>query len=416
MTALQPALSTSEIGALTSLRAPLAWWVVIYHLAAPSYWLGQFMAPGLVFDLVGCGYVAVDIFFLLSGYILGRVYADIAHGQWRAYAVARIARLWPLHLFALLLCLPFVLRGDWGWWLPVMLAVCAMGIQAWIPPWSLAINPPAWSIADEAFFAAIFPACQRILRLVTRPILLIGMIVVAWLAGLIFTWAVAHGSVAWTWSAVESHGPTNAWDNFVRFFPLLRVTEFFAGMALAAWHRQVGGRGDGRWLVPLGLILLLAPLTFVGNEIPYLLVHNGLLLPGAAALIIGLCDRRWDGTWLCHPLALLLGRASFAMYLLHTPVLMLCNSLFKHFSAGWDPGLLCKIITYLVLVQASAVLAHLWIEEPARRFVRRRFSPGETSVAKDAKLAGAPPLADSTSSIPVSAPITTKGKSCDSAG
>lgn len=402
MTALQPALSTSEIGALTSLRAPLAWWVVLYHLAAPSCWLGQLLAPGPVLELLGCGYVAVDLFFLLSGYILGRVYADIARGQWRTYAVARVARLWPLHLFALLLCLPLVLRGEWGWWLPVVLAVCASGIQAWIPPWSLAINPPAWSIADEAFFAAVFPASQRLLRRVTRPIVLLGIVLTAWLTGLVLTWIVAHHSVAWTWSALESHGPTDAWDNFVRFFPLLRVTEFFAGMALAAWHRQKGGCGDGRWLVPLGIIVLIAPLAFAGNEIPYLLVHNGLLLPGAAILIIGLCDRRWDCTWLSHPLALLLGRASFAMYLLHTPVLMFCNSLFRHFPEGWDPGLLFRIVVYLGLVQACAVIAHLWIEEPARRFVRQRFSPDKTSAAKDSKLATARLLADSASALPVS--------------
>lgn len=380
-TLLRPALSTGEIGALTSLRAPLAWWVVLYHLAAPTQWLGQILPPGPVLELLGCGYVAVDVFFLLSGYILGRVYADIAQGQGRAYAVARLARLWPLHLFALLVCLPFAV-GTWGWSLPVVLAVCALGLQAWIPPWSLAINPPAWSIADEAFFAAVFPACQQLLRRITRPAFLMGLVIVAWLAGLFLTWAVAHGTTAWTWSAVESHGATGPWEDLVRFFPLVRVTEFLAGMALAAWHRQVDGSGDGRWLVPLGLGLLLAPLLCAGATLPYLLVHNGLLLPGAAALIIGLCDRRWAGTWLCHPLALLLGRASFAMYLLHTPVMMCCNSLFKRLPHAWETGPWTMTLIYLALVQASAVAAHVWLEEPARRFVRRRCSPDLPPVAR----------------------------------
>ena len=82
-----------DIRPLTSLRFFAAMWVVAFH-----YWpnLSSVMPP-----LVAKGYLGVELFFVLSGFILCHVYLDsVADGGFRygSFLWARLARIYPLHL------------------------------------------------------------------------------------------------------------------------------------------------------------------------------------------------------------------------------------------------------------------------------------------------------------------------------
>src|SRR5471032_1559875 len=86
-----------DLRPLTALRFFAAMWVVLYH-----YWPnlnGEHMPA-----LVAHGYLGVELFFVLSGFILCHVYLDqFASGRFRygGFLWARLARVYPLHIAAL---------------------------------------------------------------------------------------------------------------------------------------------------------------------------------------------------------------------------------------------------------------------------------------------------------------------------
>lgn len=92
--------SSQNIVALTGLRGLAAIWVLLYHVF------------GYHVFLLGLGYAGVDIFFMLSGFILTHVYiADRQLGTRRGYAhflLVRLARIYPLHLFTLVVLIMIV--------------------------------------------------------------------------------------------------------------------------------------------------------------------------------------------------------------------------------------------------------------------------------------------------------------------
>ncbi len=86
---------------LTGIRAILAWWVVLLHILCNDK-MAAYFRFSRVFSR---GYLAVDGFFVLSGFILCHVYAtsfsSVSLSQYRTFLVARLARIYPVHLFML---------------------------------------------------------------------------------------------------------------------------------------------------------------------------------------------------------------------------------------------------------------------------------------------------------------------------
>lgn len=172
------------IPALTGIRGAAALWVFLFHLPLTAS-----------LPLIRDGFLGVDVFFVLSGFVLSLAYAGKPpsglDGYWR-FLVTRAARIWPLHAVALLVlaCLVFALPGfadryssdkfAWGD-LPAHISLTYL--------WSghhIAWNVPSWSLSAEAFAYLLFPfLLSGITRLVRSPRLaLIGAVLAlsAWLA------------------------------------------------------------------------------------------------------------------------------------------------------------------------------------------------------------------------------------------
>jgi peptidoglycan/LPS O-acetylase OafA/YrhL len=162
------------INPLTSLRFFAAMWVVLYH-----YWpnLGRSLPP-----LVAKGYLGVELFFVLSGFILCHVYLDgLAAGRfgYGSFLWARLARIYPLHLVTLIgagvMALAAGAAGhvfdsnvlSWPS-LPANLLL----VQAWGLAPQAAWNHPSWSISAEWFAYLIFPLfAWAALKFAKRPYL-----------------------------------------------------------------------------------------------------------------------------------------------------------------------------------------------------------------------------------------------------
>jgi peptidoglycan/LPS O-acetylase OafA/YrhL len=96
--------SNRRLPSLTSLRGIAALWVVLYHYCGTAqYFPNLDITPHSY--LISKGYLAVDMFFMLSGLVMTHVYyrSQSIGRHYRGFLAARVARLYPLHIFILLL-------------------------------------------------------------------------------------------------------------------------------------------------------------------------------------------------------------------------------------------------------------------------------------------------------------------------
>ncbi len=163
----------ANIKPLTSLRFFAAMWVVLFH-----YW--PHLAVSGTPAFIQKGYLGVELFFTLSGFILCHVYlSGLGEGRFKygSFLWARLARVYPLHLATLLgvglmaggaMAAGLTVDGNILSWasLPAnLLMVHAWGFAP-VAGW----NHPSWSISAEWFAYLMFPAFGWLAwRLRSRP-------------------------------------------------------------------------------------------------------------------------------------------------------------------------------------------------------------------------------------------------------
>lgn len=359
--------------ALTALRFFAAAYVVAFHYT-PYYF------PDADGGFIGLGYSGVTFFFLLSGFILAYNYrdADLASPQARAlFYRARFARVYPVFLLALLIHVPWFL--VWVMKQPMPLkalmasgAVLApLGIHAWVPGAACSLDCPSWSVSVEFFFYALFPI---LLPLVLRNPRRIALATLAfWVAAAalaISVWQASSGGVSLIAPEAGGIRPVLLAE-FVKYFPLLHLPEFIAGLLLyVAWRHAS---------LPVPLLLTVAAgfgaLIVAGNGyVPDPILHNGITMLAWAPLILA-CAAMRRGPLCSRPLVFL-GKISFALYLLHIPVFAILNTADKAVLNSWlaaRPWIGIGVASLTSL--AAATLVHLLVEEPARRRILRGARP-----------------------------------------
>lgn len=351
------------IDPLTSVRFFLALGVVLFHYQLA--WTLPSEAAGLL-DRARLG---VDVFFILSGFILTHVYlqGDVAPA-YRRFIVARFARIYPAHFFILMGMLLLVLAA----------AIVGVGLEpgrfnlpdfvqtlllthAWFPRQSMVLwNGPAWSLSAEWFVYLIFPAYAWVaLRLRERPLLLTGLAV-----ALFFMIDFAYGRV---FGVVLPRAEDNL--GILRIIP-----EFLFGIGLYYLGQRV-------WLssrLAITISLASAAALLIGMQIP---LDDRIIvgLSGPLILSLALLAKSGAGTFLSKPLWLFAGEASYALYLVHIPILMVWrNAIQKITGLGGDYRMgLMELGALLAVTLAAAALIHLAVERPGRRWIRRLLGRGE---------------------------------------
>jgi len=109
-----PAQTNQYLPALTALRGIAALWVVLFHMDVIIFYreLGTII-PHTWSGLITKGYLWVDFFFILSGFIICHIYGEQLSGNLhfsniKEYIISRFFRIYPLHLFTLFLLIGFV--------------------------------------------------------------------------------------------------------------------------------------------------------------------------------------------------------------------------------------------------------------------------------------------------------------------
>jgi peptidoglycan/LPS O-acetylase OafA/YrhL len=352
---------------LTGIRALAALMVLGMHTE-------QNVPAGLdrLFPFFARGYLGVDFFFVLSGYIITHVYfANLASPNLSAVRIFlwhRFIRLYPVHITVLAALVAIVSFGgaagfalnnpqEWQWndllWQLTLL-------QAWGVTRSPGWNAPSWSISAEWFAYLLFPLLAPALNWVRQRGIAL-LIAVTALTAMALLFAMAD----WT---------LNTW---VGAPALTRVFgEFLCGAALcravALSHEWPLPRGD---VLGTGAFIAFLFGASVGLQDVALIPLLALTILGAAisgghlARLLGSRPFVW------------LGDVSYSVYMVHFPVLIVIRRFWERlgFSEWQLAGKIFAFLATVVLVVALAAMLFYVVERPAR--VRLRDHMGKFAPA-----------------------------------
>jgi peptidoglycan/LPS O-acetylase OafA/YrhL len=390
-----------EIKALTGLRILAAVWVVLFHfrpmLSDISPDFRENLAP-----VLNCGAQGVDLFFILSGFVLTWNYLDRMGRSWSTretlhFLWLRLARVWPvylvtMHLAALLVILSLHVGHTP---LPEASSLTAISyvrqvllIQLWFEPFfdGTSWDGPAWSISAEWLAYLLFGLLALVIfrmKLATRARTLMWLAVVASLPPVVMLLASGHFYTPWSW------------------LPRI-VTQFAAGALACAAVRRLRLSDRGRHIAGYLSLLLLAAVVgvlywFNAHPISGVVendssgVVDALFVPLVITLAVGLGSLP---RLLSTRVMVYGGQISFCLYMVHELV---------HTSWGWavdnfnltpwesdSPWKWNVLGLFAIALALSSLLYHV-VEEPARRWMRRmvdvrpatpRTEPGESAPAK----------------------------------
>jgi peptidoglycan/LPS O-acetylase OafA/YrhL len=363
---MNASVARADIPVLTSLRFWAAAIVVLNHLDAAH--LGYL--PDIVKGWCQSGYEAVTFFFVLSGFILTYVYSsnreqDSLNVSVRRFQVARLARIGPAYYLALVLLLPpfvygFAVAGIMSaeTFALATIAVPTL-VQAWWPPVSFSWNGPAWSLSVEVFFYALFPTLLARTRTLSRRKLLAIAAV-----------AVLASAVARSYMPAMVSADSSNWRYFFHYFPLFHLPTFIFGMALGRMFLFERAPSDSlNRLSFVGAAIALAVLLGYRSALPSWLASDAVLVPLYGIVI--LAGARLKGALkaaLAHPRLVLLGHASYSIYILHIAIVFWWQwAALKVFKVSVSPTI--ELAVLLSLVTAVSVCVYLYFERPLRRWI-----------------------------------------------
>jgi peptidoglycan/LPS O-acetylase OafA/YrhL len=364
--------ASPEVPSLTPLRGVAALFVVTFHL---SLWL-----PTLAYErtapLFLFGYLWVDFFFVLSGFIISHVYgagleAGLAAFPYKRFLYLRWCRIYPLHAAVMALFVVFELV-CWG-------LSAGFGVVPWFQPFSgshapsgiashlllvsslnvhdrLLWNFGAWSISAEWVAYLAFPVLALALRRRSAAISWLAFVVLLWLLNQLALTNGGRLALHHHWGAVRC------------------LLEFSMGILVYEAYRRSGGfvqllRRDAP------LIATLAWILYAMNHF----VRDILIVPAFAVLVLcAACNTGWASRVLSMRPFRYLGEISYSIYMVNVMIFEVVA--FVWAAAGWGrfgatfstgEAWLAWLLALFVVV-AVAHVTYRWIEVPARAWLRRR--------------------------------------------
>jgi peptidoglycan/LPS O-acetylase OafA/YrhL len=338
-----------RIPSLDGLRGVAAVAVMEFHFSI------FFLPQARLFDILpflSRAYLAVDLFFLLSGFVMAHVYGQALATNWRAswwdFAIARFARLYPVFavttVVMIIIAALFQTRISYVSFSGRTLALQPFLLQQWAP--SLSWNYPSWSISTEAEAYTYFAFFAGLLIEGKHPRLLAACCIIILIV-----------------LSVSGEGSLNY---FVGIRALLRtLAEFSLGVLLYRAHAD----GTG---VPYSWVAISAVLLCGGA----LITHLDFLTVGAFACLIYYCVNATDslaGKLLNSRPSIALGKWSYSVYLWHVPthfiVMAMLATLHHPVSTLSVLSARLLILMMTLVVVAISAVHYQYFEMPIRRLI-----------------------------------------------
>lgn len=371
------AADSPKIHALTSVRFFAALYVVLFHIMYSAASNNPFQR------VMALGYVAPYFFFLLSGYILSFVYLRSENPvDNRRFYIARFARIYPCLLLTALADIPFALmarvsaNGLRVAWEHVigLLGISVFMLQMAVHT-GANLNGPSWSLSVEVAFYLTFPFIGPLLwRLSAKRSLLV--------LSLFYVAAMAVESFVF-----KRH--EDAGKGIAAFHLISLELVFLCGILLARLQSYRKAKSPEyvmsdfwAWLVQLVALTFFILLVQAHPWLQSRWINTAyVLIPAYVAIVWTLANSRiMLVKLLSHPYLVILGEASYGLYLIHAPVV----HFFRHFYRldTWPSITLCVVISIIL-----SVLSFYYFETPCRKAIIKKFRSGTKETMEAASAA-----------------------------
>lgn len=360
--------SAPYLPALTGLRGIAAMWVVSYHLwqfsgspkiAMPLGFFDVDLTP-----LLGSGFRGVDLFFVLSGFLLSMPFLRADRENLRRpnlfrYALRRCRRVLPAYYVQIvILCAVFYFIDDTRALTPANLTAHALLVQNFLPM-SISLNGVYWTMPIEWDFYIVLPLMTLMLARFRPVITLLILVVIT----VMFRYACYRALT------------DPAWVQFVEFGKIMqlpaRFDEFFYGV-LGAWIflRYPIRPNVACWMTIIGIAGIVAAIVINATVasfiypavLPWVLIGFSWLGISFGAIVLGSAAQyaSWFGA---KPVAWI-GLISYSLYLWHYPLLGVA----KHF--GWTAASGATALLQNLVLLLPPILFVSWLSQ---HFVERPF-------------------------------------------
>jgi peptidoglycan/LPS O-acetylase OafA/YrhL len=387
--------SAGKLHPLTSIR----FFGAVYVMAGHWWRLGVPIGShnDLLFRSLFLGGACVSGFYLLSGFILGWVY--LTQGERfnkRQFYMSRFARIYPIFLITLVADTPWYFLSHIAQYgikgalikTGTVFTSCLLMLQAWGPHfWGM--DFPNWSLSVETLCYTLFPFVGFLLWRLRGVWVWIAMVLL-YVGGQVL---VAVAVMVTLYKKID--------PQVVLYFPPLHVSTFLLGILVA--RLQVGSsERDGKvrpaaWpaYIALGIsiatyavTILITSNTLVDSPFGRAFIWDGFLAPVFCLLVWALSrentgvSRGLSTKWL-----VILGDASYGLYLIHLPVLHLARPLLLHLLTGvtshqFRTRYIVSFLIYLGLCIVLSIASFYWIESPARKWIARKARSQPRKIAE----------------------------------
>jgi peptidoglycan/LPS O-acetylase OafA/YrhL len=343
------------------------------------------------------GWLWVDFFFVLSGFILCYVYSDyfkdsISAASYWKYLKARFARVYPLHFVTMIWCLIcaiiIISKSEgihpffWGMFnpmtaIPSLFLAQSLGLSTSAP-----LNTPSWSLSTEWWMYMVFPLLVPYfyrLRTLGKIATLTGI------AGLFLFVKYYLGPVG-----LPFPGGSPSFNVLTDFGIFRCMAGFLLGMFLFTLYQESVAYHFFRksWVFALFFFGTLVAMQFGTEDLLVITLFPFVIL--SAAYNTTVVKKILD-----FPFLQRLGDWSFSIYMVHVPIIYLFwiyqtfqtpdvwatfpppPAAPENYTTGWW---LCFVLVALTLLVAS--LTYKYIEVPARNYLNKRFQPKEVETVK----------------------------------
>ena len=298
-----------RIESLTSLRFFAALLVLLNHCEFLRH-SDSILLSNLFHYIFSQGHIAITFFFILSGFIMSLSYSDRINNKEVSYIqfyIARISKLYPLHLLTFFLALPLVVYSVYKGsdTLKTLLPNLIL-IQSFIPirEYFFSVNAPSWSLSNELFYYLIFPV---LILMKNRLLIVIPLIII------IFQIAIELLNL-----------PESQKHYLIYIFPISRLLDFSIGILTYRVFREINDKkiilNSSTMQISSVLLffvfLLLVELVIGRFNYYFLYVIPVSILVFSFSLKEGVLSKLLNNDKL-----VILGKASFALYLIHHLVL-----------------------------------------------------------------------------------------------
>lgn len=350
----------NQLPALTTLRGIAALFILIHHtFGAFLPEIGQYIEQFTSF--IRKGYLWVDFFFMLSGFILMHVYHKTFETTFRlqnykAFIISRFARIYPLHLILLLcfICLASfqsVYHAGPGFTGKQSLFSLATNLTLLQAIHYSSWNEPAWAISAQWLLYFFIPIII-LLSKCTMRVIDFTAIFLSFLVLFILNWWIGN-------------------LDFVGWKSLVRCgAEMMTGVLTYKYQSQIQGR---RYFTATSLTVGLSAIVLVSLYLP---INHTITVCIFPLLIISASNLSGDSAF-NSPSLLFLGTISYSLYMIHWFFIMLFNtmSIFITGSAVHLNFTLLQLfpisIAFIILNILMASLFYRYVELPQRLAIKK---------------------------------------------